>query len=130
MKNERLATLLLVAEGDWKTTMTNLVAAGPARGPNCGPVQAAPEASWGTGSEAPVSPGSRALAFVNSVGSRLLRPMRQTCRAIYQRPVRLLGHVKGRWRRRSLSRKFDLALLALGQRMYACGIDDGELGER
>ena len=39
-----------------------------------------------------------------------------------------MAHAKGRWRRRSLSRAFATAQLALGQRMYAAGIDDGELG--
>ncbi len=34
----------------------------------------------------------------------------------------------GRWRRRFLSRAFEEALVALGERMYAAGIDDGHLG--
>jgi hypothetical protein len=108
--------------------MSNLVAGGPARSPDCGPVEVSPEPSWGAGSGSAANRGGRALAFVNSVWRRLLRELRQTFRATYEQPVRFLAHAKRRWRRRSVSRAFALAQLALGQRMYAAGIDDGELG--
>ena len=41
---------------------------------------------------------------------------------------RFIEYGSGRWRRRSLRRAFTDAQLALGERMYAAGIDDGELG--
>lgn len=34
------------------------------------------------------------------------------------------------WRIRSLGRAYSVALLALGQRMYAAGIDDGKIGAK
>ena len=42
--------------------------------------------------------------------------------------MRLAWHVTGRWRRRSRNRAFEEALVALGEKMYAAGIDDGHLG--
>ena len=48
--------------------------------------------------------------------------------ALWGQTVRLARSVQGRWRRRSLSRAFEEALVALGERMYAAGIDDGNQG--
>jgi hypothetical protein len=41
---------------------------------------------------------------------------------------RLLGYGKTSWRKRALQQTFAAAQLALGERMFAAGIDDGELG--
>src|SRR5687768_11958084 len=41
---------------------------------------------------------------------------------------RLIGYGMRPWRRRSLQRACAVARLALGERMFAAGIDDGELG--
>jgi hypothetical protein len=47
-----------------------------------------------------------------------------------ERLARLVRRRLGLRRLRSLRREFRLARLALGGRMYAAGIDDGELGAR
>lgn len=45
------------------------------------------------------------------------------------RPLRLANYGRTLWRGRQLSRAFAHAQLALGERMFAAGIDDGETGE-
>jgi hypothetical protein len=62
------------------------------------------------------------------VGGRLVRTVRGAVAPAWGLTVRLAGHVTGRWRRRSRGRAFEEALVALGERMYAAGIDDGHLG--
>jgi hypothetical protein len=44
--------------------------------------------------------------------------------------VRLAHYGLAVWRSRSLGRAYSDALLVLGQRMYAAGIDDGEIGAK
>lgn len=44
------------------------------------------------------------------------------------RPFALWKQVVRNWSARSCHRSFEQALLALGERMYAVGIDDGQLG--
>jgi len=48
--------------------------------------------------------------------------------AILARPLRLAKYGKHLWHSRRLKRTFVEAQTALGERMYAAGIDDGELG--
>lgn len=43
-------------------------------------------------------------------------------------PIRLVKYGQGAWRKRSLAQAFYESRLALGQRMYRAGIDDGQLG--
>jgi len=43
-------------------------------------------------------------------------------------PIRLVKYGQGAWRKRSLTQAFYEARLALGQKMYQAGIDDGQLG--
>lgn len=43
-------------------------------------------------------------------------------------PIRLVKYGQGAWRKRSPAQAFYDARLALGQRMYRVGIDDGQLG--
>jgi len=43
-------------------------------------------------------------------------------------PIRLVKYGQGAWRKRSLAQAFYEARLALGQKMYQAGIDDGQLG--
>ena len=64
----------------------------------------------------------------SSVGERLVCTVREVVAPAWGLTVRLAGYVTGRWRRRSRSRAFEQALVALGERMYAAGIDDGHLG--
>jgi hypothetical protein len=109
-------------------SVSSTVVTGSTRSPADGLVEIAPDSCYGTASGSPAHAGSRPLAFVNSVGRRLLQEIRQTCRATYEQPVRLVAHAKGQWQRRSLNRAFVKAQLALGQRMFSVGIDDGELG--
>jgi hypothetical protein len=45
-------------------------------------------------------------------------------------PLRLAKHGKNLWRKRRLSEAIVEAQVALGERMYAAGIDDGELGAK
>jgi hypothetical protein len=61
---------------------------------------------------------------------RLLREAREVCVAGGAPPARLLRRGLARWRRRGLTRSLAEAQLALGRRMYAAGIDDGESGAR
>jgi hypothetical protein len=51
-----------------------------------------------------------------------------TALATLGRPLRLAKYGKRLWRGRQLRRAFVEAQSALGERMYAAGIDDGELG--
>lgn len=53
------------------------------------------------------------------------RPKRPAGSGIFSR---LIGYGMKPWRRRSLRGTFDAAKLALGERMFAAGIDDGALG--
>jgi hypothetical protein len=46
------------------------------------------------------------------------------------RPIRLVKYGQEAWRKRSLAQAFYKARLALGQKMYQAGIDDGQLGEQ
>lgn len=50
--------------------------------------------------------------------------------ATLNNPVRLVKHGMDLWRKRRLSRAFVEAQAALGECMYAVGIDDGELGAK
>ncbi len=127
-RTPRFTTILPMAEGDWNNAMSKLIVADPAHRSARGNVEVVTEASRGTESRSPAHLGNQALGFVTSMVRRLLRQIRQTYRATCERPVRFVAHVKVRWRRRSLNRAFAMAQLALGQRMFAAGIDDGELG--
>ena len=51
-----------------------------------------------------------------------------TAMAILSKPLQLAKHGKNLWRKSRLSGAFVEAQTALGERMYAAGIDDGELG--
>jgi hypothetical protein len=53
-----------------------------------------------------------------------------TAMATLSKPLRLAKHGMDLWRKRRLSGVFVEAQAALGARMYAAGIDDGELGAR
>ena len=53
-----------------------------------------------------------------------------TAIATLSKPLQLAKHGMDLWRRRRLSGAFAEAQAALGERMYAAGIDDGELGAR
>ena len=85
---------------------------------------ASPGPSFGSGS--PVAKERTPVSKPR--GERLVRKVREVVAPAWALTVRLVGHVKGWWRRRSLSRAFEEALVALGERMYAAGIDDGHLG--
>jgi len=43
-------------------------------------------------------------------------------------PIRLVKYGQGAWRRQSLAQALYKARLALGEKMYQAGIDDGQLG--
>ena len=51
-----------------------------------------------------------------------------TAMATLSKPLQLAKHGMDLWRRRRSSSAFGDAQFALGERMYAAGIDDGELG--
>ena len=51
-----------------------------------------------------------------------------TAIAILSKPLQLAKHGMNLWRKRRLSGAFVEAQAALGERMYAAGIDDGEHG--
>ena len=53
-----------------------------------------------------------------------------TAMAILSNPLRLVKHGMNLWRKRRLSGDFVEAQAALGECMYAAGIDDGELGAK
>ena len=53
-----------------------------------------------------------------------------TAMATLSKPLRLAKHGMNLWRKRRLSGAFVEAQAALGERMYAAGIDDGELGAK
>ena len=53
-----------------------------------------------------------------------------TAMATLTKPFQVVKHGVDLWRRRRLSGAFAEAQAALGERMYAAGIDDGELGAR
>jgi len=71
--------------------------------------------------EEPVSnaPGDLERGWFGKLGALLAAP-----------PIRLVNYGQGGWRKRSLTQAFYEARLALGQRMYRAGIDDGQLGGR
>ena len=50
--------------------------------------------------------------------------------ATLSKPFRFAKHGKNLWRKRRLSGAFVAAQVALGECMYAAGIDDGELGAK
>ena len=78
------------------------------------------------GSDSPVAKERTPVG--NPVGKRLVHTVREVVAPAWGLTVRLAGHITGRWRSRSRSRAFEEALVALGERMYAAGIDDGHLG--
>ena len=53
-----------------------------------------------------------------------------TAMATLSKPFQLAKHGMNLWRKRRLSGAFVEAQAALGERMYAAGIDDGELGAK
>jgi|SRR5579871_273650 len=53
-----------------------------------------------------------------------------TAMAILSKPLRLAKHGMDLWRKRRLSGAFVEAQAALGERMYAANIDDGENGAK
>ena len=53
-----------------------------------------------------------------------------TAMAILSKPLRLAKNRMNLWRRRRLSEVFVAAQAALGERMYAVAIDDGELAAK
>ena len=53
-----------------------------------------------------------------------------TAIATLSKPLRLAKHGMNLWRKRRLNGAFIDAQTALGERMYAAGIDDGELGAK
>ena len=54
----------------------------------------------------------------------------QTAIATLRKPLQLAKHGMDLWRKRRLSGAFVEAQAALGERMYAAGIDDGENGAK
>jgi hypothetical protein len=69
--------------------------------------------------EEPVSnaPGGLERWWLGTLGTLLAAP-----------PIRLVKYGQGAWRKRSLTQAFYEARLALGEKMYQAGIDDGQLG--
>jgi len=67
----------------------------------------------------PVSnaPGGLGRWWLGKLGALLATP-----------PIRLVKYGQGAWRKRSLAQAFYKARLALGEKMYQAGIDDGQLG--
>ena len=53
-----------------------------------------------------------------------------TAMATLTKPLQVVKHGMNLWRKRRLSGAFVEAQAALGERMYAAGIDDGELGAK
>ena len=53
-----------------------------------------------------------------------------TAMATLRKPLQVAKHGMNLWRKRRLSSAFVEAQAALGERMYAAGIDDGELGAK
>jgi len=62
------------------------------------------------------------------LGIRFLHEIQEIGTATWSRSVGLISYGKAVWVRRSLQRAVVAAQLALGEQMYAAGIDDGELG--
>ena len=65
---------------------------------------------------------------MSSLSFSFLRHIGGVVGATWSLPLRFLQSRGRAWRRQALSRSFSVAQLALGQRMYAQGIDDGFLG--
>src|SRR5690348_10165946 len=84
-------------------------------------------------SRAPSDPGPpvhRGTPFLGFAAKDFVHGIREACTAGWRQPFRWASYVKA-WRRRRISgRAFSDAKLALGRRMYAAGIDDGESGVR
>lgn len=62
-------------------------------------------------------PGGLRRRWMGKLGARLAAPT-----------IRVVKYGQGTWRKRSLMQALYEARLALGQRMYRAGIDDGQLG--
>lgn len=110
---------MLEASDNCITSMTDTTTALPAS-----PVPDSGNGSASSGSaspagEEPVSnaPGGLGRWWLGRLGALLATP-----------PIRLVKYGQGAWRKRSLAQAFYKARLALGQRMYRAGIDDGQLG--
>ena len=95
---------------------------------------AGPPASYEAGSSPSAvscSPSAaRSTASSSKAIGRGFRRLIRVAEATLVQPVRLFQYWAALWRRRSLSIAFSEAQLALGQRMYVAGIDDGQLGAR
>src|SRR5262245_55691487 len=65
---------------------------------------------------------------LKSAATRCLREVGRTARVVGEQPVRLVRYGQGLWRGHTLKRAAAAARLALGERMYAAGVDDGRLG--
>jgi len=72
----------------------------------------------------------RTLKRLASLGTRFLHEIKEIGKAAWRCSVDLFRCGKAVWQRRSLQRAVVAAQLALGERMYAAGIDDGELGKQ
>ncbi len=68
--------------------------------------------------------------FLSFAAKNLVHGIREACTATWRQPFRWASYVKAWRRRRTSGRAFSDAQLALGRRMYAAGIDDGESGVR
>jgi len=99
--------------------MTDTITAPPTSPPSdSGNCSASSGAASPVGEE-PVSnaPGGLGRGWLGKLAALLAAP-----------PIRLAKNGQGAWRKRSLVQAFYEARLALGERMYRAGIDDGQLG--
>jgi len=92
------------------------------------PNQSGPVAVSSAASGVPARSSSRFLFWLGSLGIRFLHEIQEIGTATWSRAVGLINYGKALWVRRSLQRAVFDAQLALGEQMYAAGIDDGELG--
>ena len=88
----------------------------------CTPCSPLPDLGNGSASSGPASPVgeepvSNGRSWLGKLASLLAAP-----------PIRLVKYGQGAWGKRSSAQAFYDARLALGQRMYRAGIDDGRLG--
>jgi hypothetical protein len=74
------------------------------------------------------APSAGVSHLLNALGKNILVELGETVKATLAQPGHLFQYGLALWRRRSLIGAFSAAQLALGQCMYAAGIDDGQLG--
>src|SRR5262245_29230104 len=94
----------------------------------CSPGTPVPCAPAATIPGAPATNGFCFRQSLKSLARKMPKEIWEIGRATWSCPVDLIRWCKARWHRCSLGRAFDAALVALGEKMYAVGIDDGQLG--